>query len=132
MRETFHWIAASICGLALAAGGTTAPPEVDCCPGASAADTPVTTAVMPVVALSGEVNRTIPEGAPPAAAWAIPENPTADDIFRSRLFEEPLVPIGGNPSAAENAALGAALAAHTRNDRRSPSGGQDAPSDSAW
>ena len=36
-------------------------------------------------------------------------NPTTQDIFMRRLFEEPLVPIGGEPTPAENAALAAAL-----------------------
>ncbi|MGH8245352.1 MAG: hypothetical protein ACREUU_02845 [Gammaproteobacteria bacterium] len=31
------------------------------------------------------------------------------EIFRARVFEEPLVPIGGEPSADENTALAAAL-----------------------
>ena len=36
-------------------------------------------------------------------------NPTSEDIFLARLFEEPLVPIGADPTPAENAALAAAL-----------------------
>jgi len=36
-------------------------------------------------------------------------NPTSQDIFLARLFEEPLVPIGADPTPAENAALAAAL-----------------------
>jgi len=36
-------------------------------------------------------------------------NPTVDEIFRARVFEEQLVPIGGEPSAEENADLAAAL-----------------------
>src|SRR5437016_4591051 len=36
-------------------------------------------------------------------------NSTPQDIFLSRLFEEPLVPIGADPTPAENAALAAAL-----------------------
>ena len=28
-------------------------------------------------------------------------NPTPEDIFRARVFEEPLVPIGGEPTPAE-------------------------------
>ena len=28
-------------------------------------------------------------------------NPTPQDIFRARLFEEPLVPVGADPTPAE-------------------------------
>src|SRR5438552_7346347 len=38
-----------------------------------------------------------------------PAVPTAQDILRARVFEEPLVPIGSEPSAAENTGLAAAL-----------------------
>jgi RHS repeat-associated protein len=37
------------------------------------------------------------------------KHPTEQEIFRARLFEEPLVPIGGEPNATENAALAVAL-----------------------
>jgi RHS repeat-associated protein len=36
-------------------------------------------------------------------------NPTPEEIFRARVLEEPLVPIGPDPTPAENAALAAAL-----------------------
>jgi RHS repeat-associated protein len=39
----------------------------------------------------------------------LPPNPTAQDIFLARLFEEPLVPVGADPTPAENAALANAL-----------------------
>lgn len=35
--------------------------------------------------------------------------PTAADFFRARIFEEPLVPMGPQPTAKENAAFAAAL-----------------------
>ena len=41
-----------------------------------------------------------------------PPNPTSEDIFCARLFEEPLVPIGAIPTPAENAALARALTAY--------------------
>jgi hypothetical protein len=41
-------------------------------------------------------------------------NPTAQDIFLSRLFEEPLVPVGADPTPAENAALAAALQGYSK------------------
>ncbi len=42
-------------------------------------------------------------------AVGLKEQPTAAEIRNWRLFEEPLVPMGGTPSAEENAALVAAL-----------------------
>lgn len=40
---------------------------------------------------------------------AFPAHPTAEDIFRARIFEEPLVPMGAKPIAKENADFAAAL-----------------------
>jgi len=56
----------------------------------------------------------VPNRAPPKvdafkAELAFPAEPGPEDIFRARVFEEPLVPVGGEPSSAENAALAAAL-----------------------
>src|SRR4051812_49127621 len=36
-------------------------------------------------------------------------NPSPQEIFQARIFENPLVPVGAEPNADENAALGAAL-----------------------
>src|SRR6185436_15156962 len=36
-------------------------------------------------------------------------NPTAEEFLRVRVFEEPLVPVGGYPTGDENSALAAAL-----------------------
>ena len=41
-------------------------------------------------------------------------NPTPQDIFLARLFEEPLVPIGADPTPAETAALAAALLGYSK------------------
>src|SRR4051812_19984702 len=41
-------------------------------------------------------------------------HPTPEDIFLARCFEEPLVPIGTDPTPAENAALAAALQAYAK------------------
>ena len=43
---------------------------------------------------------------------AFPANPTAEDIFRARIFEEPLVPMGAEPTPGENADFAAALAGY--------------------
>ena len=44
----------------------------------------------------------------------IPANPTVQEIFRARVFEEPLVPVGGEPSADENTHLSAALVEYSK------------------
>jgi hypothetical protein len=36
-------------------------------------------------------------------------SPTTEELFRARVFQEPLVVVGGEPTAAENSALAAAL-----------------------
>jgi Peptidase C39 family len=45
----------------------------------------------------------------PGVSLAFPAHPTAEDIFRARIFEEPLVPMGAKPTAIENADFAAAL-----------------------
>jgi RHS repeat-associated protein len=45
---------------------------------------------------------------------SITASPTSEEIFRARVFEEPLVPVGGEPSAEETAALAAALVGYAR------------------
>ena len=41
-------------------------------------------------------------------------SPTVGDFLRARVFEEPLVPVGGEPTAAENRALAAALLGYAK------------------
>lgn len=67
-----------------------------------------------VRAMPVQVNRTIPQVEPPKTGLEFSANPTAGEILRARIFEEPLVPVGGEPSAAENAALVAALLGYTQ------------------
>jgi RHS repeat-associated protein len=43
------------------------------------------------------------------ASLAFPAGLTAEDIFRARIFDEPLVPMGAEPTAEENAGFAAAL-----------------------
>ena len=52
----------------------------------------------------------IPMVEPRETSLHFPPNPTSQDIFCARVFEEPFVPIGAEPTAAENAALADALA----------------------
>jgi hypothetical protein len=43
---------------------------------------------------------------------SFPSNPNTEDIFRARIFEEPLVPMGAEPTPGENADFAAALTAY--------------------
>ena len=58
--------------------------------------------------------KTVPQVEPSPTALQFPPNPTAQDIFRARVFEEPLVPIGAAPTPAENAAFAAALLGYSK------------------
>ena len=69
------------------------------------------------------VNRTQPVFTPPSSTFTLPIHPTDQDILSHSLFEEPLVPLGGKTSLAENTALGQALRAFaSRSDRDDFSG----------
>jgi RHS repeat-associated protein len=63
-------------------------------------------------------------GATPSGEARVPEGkaplsiPTDADIFHTRIFLEPLVPIGGETSAAENAALAKALHSYAKRKER--------------
>ncbi|MEY2540951.1 MAG: hypothetical protein QOI22_553, partial [Verrucomicrobiota bacterium] len=61
-----------------------------------------------------KVNRTVPKVQPPKGGLQFSTKPTAEEIFRARIFEEPLVPIGRPPNEAENAALASALTAYSK------------------
>ena len=61
-----------------------------------------------------KVNRTVPKVEPPKTGLQFSASPTTQEIFRARVFEEPLVPIGGEPGADENAALAAALVGYAK------------------
>lgn len=60
------------------------------------------------------VNRTVPKVEPPKTGLEFSAQPTVEEICRARVFEEPLVPVGGEPSAEENAALAAALLGYAK------------------
>src|SRR5262245_15121358 len=49
-----------------------------------------------------------------AFALEFPARPATQEIVRARIFEEPLVPVGGEPTSDENAALAAALVEYSR------------------
>jgi RHS repeat-associated protein len=72
----------------------------------SARQAPGQTSVIP--------NRSVPAVEPPAASLKFSDNPTTEEIFRAHIFQEPLVPVGGVPTAQESAALANALLAYAR------------------
>src|SRR5205814_9661350 len=59
-------------------------------------------------------NRTLPNVQPLKTGLEFSANPTTQELFRARVFEEPLVPIGGEPGADENAALATALLGYAK------------------
>ena len=54
-------------------------------------------------------NRNKPRVAGPPDRLMLPDRPSRGDVFAARVFEEPLVPVGGEPSDDDTAALGRAL-----------------------
>jgi RHS repeat-associated protein len=60
---------------------------------------------------SVQPNRTAPGSGPLAPVVTIPDSPSDADLFKARVFGEPLLPVGPT-SAAENEALGQALRAY--------------------
>ena len=61
-----------------------------------------------------KVNRTVPKVKPPQKGLELSTNPTVQEISLCRVFQEPLVPIGGEPSADDNAALAKALLGYAK------------------
>ena len=78
---------------------------------------PAPPATAPVIAPSSPppappqvtVNRTVPNVTAPPAEPQFSAVPTVQEIFRARVFAEPLVPVGGEPTAGENLVLAQAL-----------------------
>jgi len=81
-------------------------------------------------------NRTLPHFDPPRTSLEFSESPTDEEISRARAFEEPLVPIGGKPTAQENSDLAAALLGYAKrsgpDDFASLTGFLDAHPNSPW
>jgi RHS repeat-associated protein len=61
-----------------------------------------------------KVNRTVPKVTPPPAYPVFSANPTTEQLTRARVFGEPLLPVGGTPTALENDALARAVTAWLR------------------
>jgi YD repeat-containing protein len=65
------------------------------------------------------VNRLVPPVIPPTPMPVFSAAPTEAEITRARVFEEPLLPVGGAPTATENRVLAAAMSSYLQ------SGGSD-------
>jgi RHS repeat-associated protein len=93
------------------------PQPVDSSTAATAAAAPPPTADGPTIATLPpppprvKVNKTLPRVEPPPLSPRFSPQPTREELFRARVFEEPLVPLGAD-APAENAALAEALSAH--------------------
>ncbi len=72
-----------------------------------------------------KVNRTVPRVEPPALRPRFSEPPTDLEIFRARVFEEPLVPTS-TTNPAENQALAQAVLAYLEAGRREDVGALEA------
>ncbi len=59
-----------------------------------------------------KVNRTVPQVSRPLLTPRFSVVPTEEEVFRARVFSEPLVPVGGRPTGEDNAALTRALEAY--------------------
>jgi RHS repeat-associated protein len=62
-------------------------------------------------------NRTLPQMDPPRVGLQFSAPPTKAEILQARVFDEPLVPVGGEPLAVENSALATALLQHSQRSR---------------
>src|ERR1700722_18369910 len=60
------------------------------------------------------VNRTVPAVPLPQPGLHFSAQPTPDEFYRAHIFQEPLVPVGGESTAAENVDLAAALQAYEK------------------
>lgn len=73
-----------------------------------------------------KVNRTVPKVTPPPEAPHFSKEPTDEEIFRARVFEEPLVPLGHPTSVEENEALASALVSYLDGGSSDALGGLEA------
>ena len=65
-----------------------------------------------------KANRNRPQVPRPPDRLVLPNQPSPEDVFNARVFAEPLVPVGGQPSADDTAALGRAIRTfYARSDR---------------
>jgi RHS repeat-associated protein len=115
-REVARQVVTVFCLFAVAANGSTIAANV---PSTGSNASPLASAGKSYVpAAPVKVNRTVPKVDPPKTTLEFSADPTLDEIFRVRMFEEPLVPVGDKPSRAENAALAAALLGYAKRSGR--------------
>ena len=62
-----------------------------------------------VPAPAAQANRRVPVVKPVPQTPVFSTWPTVEELFRARVFEEPLVPVRGTPSPEENRALAQAM-----------------------
>lgn len=81
-------------------------------------------------------NHAVPAAGTADTSFHLSADPTVAELFRVRVFQEPLVPIGGQPSATDNAALASALRGYANrsgpDDFSSLTGFLDEHPDSPW
>jgi hypothetical protein len=65
-------------------------------------------------ALSATPNRLVPKHSAPSAEFSLPEEPSEQELMRTRLFPEPLLAVGATPSTAQNRQLAMALRLHAQ------------------
>jgi hypothetical protein len=87
--------------------------------------------ILHMSANSGEPKSDIPPG-----LFHFSPEPTVSEISKARVFDEPLIPVGGLPESSDNKALAAALTAYScrtkQDDFSSLSGFLTRFPDSAW
>lgn len=60
------------------------------------------------------VNRTVPLAPRPNLELKFSASPTTAEITKARVLDEPLLPVGGNPTIGENAALSKVLVQYSQ------------------
>jgi RHS repeat-associated protein len=71
-------------------------------------------AASPAIYGFADANRTTQNIQPAADLLNFSAAPTVEEIYRAHLFAEPLVPVGGTPTAKENTELAAALVGYSK------------------
>jgi RHS repeat-associated protein len=102
---------ARILSVVLVAGQVLTAIPVLAAPAAPTPASPTTPSTPPPAPPQVTVNRTVPKVTAPPAEPQFSDAPTVEEIFRARVFAEPLVPIGGEPTPGENRVLAQALLA---------------------
>lgn len=128
LRQILNQVTTGFCLSALVLNGSAVTPFDDAC-GAptlllaeNATHRPIKRVAPPVappIRLM-KANRKVPEVAAPKVEMEFSASPTIQELFRVRVFEDPLVPVGGKPGSAENKALASALLGYAKRRRPDP------------